>query len=258
MAQTTVAIANKPAWIELTSSDPEASRKFYGDLFGWQIDVSPDPQYGGYAIAKIGEGDVAGIGPTQSPETPTNWGLYIGTPDVDNLAKKIEAAGGHVIAQPFEVGDQGRMAVFQDPTGAYISAWQGARMRPFHAGEINTYGWAELNARGVDQAIPFYTRVFGWTTKVSPMGEGQPPYTEFQLDGESIGGAWEMNPNLPAGVPSYWQIYVNVDDVDAAFKKATSLGATEMMAPQDFPGGRFAIITDPQGASLGLLKTQPR
>jgi predicted enzyme related to lactoylglutathione lyase len=258
MAQTTVAIANKPAWIELTSSDPEASRKFYGDLFGWQIDVSPDPQYGGYAIAKIGEGDVAGIGPTQSPETPTNWGLYIGTPDVDNLAKKIEAAGGRVIAQPFEVGDQGRMAVFQDPTGAYISAWQGARMRPFHAGEINTYGWAELNARGVDQAIPFYTRVFGWTTKVSPMGEGQPPYTEFQLDGESIGGAWEMNPNLPAGVPNYWQIYVNVDDVDAAFKKATSLGATEMMAPQDFPGGRFAIITDPQGASLGLLKTQPR
>jgi hypothetical protein len=258
MAQTTVAIANKPAWIELTSSDPEASRKFYADLFGWQIDVSPDPQYGGYAIARIGDGQVAGIGPTQSPDAPTTWGLYIGTPDVDDLAKQVEAAGGKVIAPPFDVGDQGRMAVFQDPSGAYISGWQATSMRNFLDGAPNAYGWAELNARGVDQVIPFYTQLFGWTTKVSPMGEGQPPYTEFQLNGESVAGAWEMNPNMPAGVPSYWQIYVNVDDVDAAFKKAISAGAREMMAPQDFPGGRFAIISDPQGASLGLLKTQPR
>jgi predicted enzyme related to lactoylglutathione lyase len=209
-------------------------------------------------MAKIGDRTVAGIGPTQSPETPTNWGLYIGTLDVGDLASKVEAAGGRVIAQPFDVGDQGKMAVFQDPAGAYISGWQPAVMGGFYAGDPNTFGWAELNARGVDQAIPFYEQLFGWTTKVSPMGEGQPPYTEFQLDGESIAGAWEMNPNIPASVPSYWQIYVNVDDVDAAFKKATSIGATEMMAPQDFPGGRFAIISDPQGASLGLLKTQPR
>jgi predicted enzyme related to lactoylglutathione lyase len=257
MAQTTVAIANKPAWIELTSSDPEASRKFYGDLFGWQIDVSPDPQYGGYAIAKIGEGDVAGIGPTQSPETPTNWGLYIGTPDVDNLAKKIEAAGGRVIAQPFEVGDQGRMAVFQDPTGAYISAWQGARMRPFHAGEINTYGWAELNARGVDQAIPFYTRVFGWTTKVSPMGEGQPPYTEFQLDGESIGGAWEMNPNLPAGVPSYWQIYVNVDDVRAESERRWGLGVRFTQVPLAMGPLSPAVLDDTCGNLIQIASGTP-
>jgi predicted enzyme related to lactoylglutathione lyase len=27
-----------------------------------------------------------------------------------------------------------------------------------------------------------------------------------------------------------------------------------MMAPQDFPGGRFAIVSDPQGAAFGLLK----
>jgi predicted enzyme related to lactoylglutathione lyase len=28
-----------------------------------------------------------------------------------------------------------------------------------------------------------------------------------------------------------------------------------MVAPQDFPGGRFSIVSDPQGASFGLLKT---
>jgi predicted enzyme related to lactoylglutathione lyase len=53
-------------------------------------------------------------------------------------------------------------------------------------------------------------------------------------------------------------VYFNVDDVDSAFRKATGAGAREMLAPQEFPGGRFAILTDPQGAAFGLLKMTPR
>jgi predicted enzyme related to lactoylglutathione lyase len=64
-----------------------------------------------------------------------------------------------------------------------------------------------------------------------------------------------MSPMVPANVPSYWQIYFNVDDVDAAFRKALDAGGREMVPPQDFPGGRFAIVSDPQGASFGLLRT---
>ena len=122
----------------------------------------------------------------------------------------------------------------------------------------NSFGWAELNARGVEKALPFYQQVFGWTTRQSEMGEGQPPYTEFLLDGESIAGAWEMNPMVPAEVPSYWQVYFAVDDVDAAHGRRSSLGAQELLPPQDFPGGRFAIVSDPEGASFGLLKMAPR
>jgi predicted enzyme related to lactoylglutathione lyase len=45
-----------------------------------------------------------------------------------------------------------------------------------------------------------------------------------------------------------------VDDVDEAHRKAIAGGAQEMLAPSDFPGGRFAILSDPQGAAFGLLK----
>ena len=188
MARAMTAIANKPAWVDLSSADPAGSRDFYAQLFGWKVEVSPDPQYGGYAMATIGDRDVAGIGPSQSPGAPTAWNLYIGTSDAEELAKRIQAAGGTVVAPPFDVGDQGRMAVFQDPTGAFISAWQPGAMSDFLSGAPNTFGWAELNARGVDKAIPFYHEVFGWTVRVSDMGEGQAPYNEFQLDGDSVAG----------------------------------------------------------------------
>ncbi len=258
MAEATVATANRPAWVELSSSDPAASRAFYSKLFDWVVEVSTDPQYGGYGLAKIGDMDVAGIGAKQSPEAPTAWSVYIGTDDAEGLAKKVQAAGGTVIAPAFDVGDQGRMAVFQDPSGAFISAWQAKAMNPRPANTPNSFGWAELNARGVEKAIPFYEQVFGWTRKTSEVGGGAPPYTEFQLGGESVAGAWEMSPMVPAEVPSYWMVYFTVDDVDRSFRKAIEAGAHEMLAPDDFPGGRFAILSDPQGASFGLLKMAER
>ena len=262
MAETKTAVANKPVWVDLASSDAAASRDFYSKLFGWKIEVNPDPQYGGYGIANVGSEQVAGIGPKQSPEAPTAWSLYIGTEDADGLAGKVQKAGGKVIAPPFSVGAgenaQGKMAVFQDPTGAFISAWEPKQMGGFTSNVANAFGWAELNARGVEQALPFYKNVFGWDVKKSEMGEGMPPYNEFQLQGESVAGGTEMMPMVPAEVPSYWLVYFAVDDVDSSFKKATANGAQELMGPSDFPGGRFAIVRDPQGAAFGLLKMQPR
>lgn len=41
---------NRPAWVDLSSSDPAASRAFYASVFGWEIEVSPDPQYGPQAF----------------------------------------------------------------------------------------------------------------------------------------------------------------------------------------------------------------
>jgi len=259
MAEAKTAVANKPAWVDLSTSDAAASREFYSKLFGWKIEVNPDPQYGGYGMANVGGKQVAGIGPKMSPEAPTAWSVYIGTDDADDLAKKVQAAGGKVIAPPFDVGDQGRMAVFQDPTGAVISAWQPGTMNAsLPTGEANTFGWAELSSRGVDKAIPFYQKVFGWTPKANDMGPDSPPYTEFQLGGESIAGGQEMQAMVPAETPSYWLVYFAVGDVDKSFKTATQAGAKELVAPMDFPGGRFAIVSDPQGAAFGLLKMAPR
>jgi uncharacterized protein len=260
MADTKTAVASKPIWVDLSSTDAAGSREFYAKLFGWAVEASPDPQFGGYAVAKIGDKDVAGIGPAQAPDQPSAWAVYIGSQDAEETARKVEAGGGTVVAPPFDVADQGRMAVFQDPTGAFISAWQPKSMAGAQLmGVANTFGWAELSSRGIDKAIPFYQEVFGWSARKSPMSEeGGMDYTEFQLGGESIAGGMEMSSMVPAEVPSYWMVYFTVDDVDKSFKDATEAGGQEMMAPQDFPGGRFAIVSDPQGGVFGVLKMQQR
>ncbi|HET6310945.1 MAG TPA: VOC family protein [Candidatus Nitrosotalea sp.] len=254
MAEAKTAVAHKPIWIDLSSGDAAGSRDFYSKLLGWKVEVNPDPQYGGYAMATIGGKDVAGIGPKQMDEAPTAWTIYVSSADAADTAKKAEAEGGKVIVPPMAVGEQGTMVILQDPTGAFIGVWQAGKMAgTLVTGEANSYGWAELNSRGVDKAVPFYKKVFGWGEKKSEMAPNQ-EYTEFLAGGESIAGGMEMNTMVPAEVPSYWQVYFTVEDVDKSYNKAKELGAQEILAPQDFAGGRFSIQSDPQGASFGLLK----
>lgn len=255
MAETRTFVANAPVWVDLSSTDPAAARGYYTRLFGWKAEPEADPAAGGYALAKLDGKNVAGIGGTQDPNGPSAWMVYIGSKDAAATAKKVEAAGGKVVAAPFDVLDSGRMAVFQDPTGAFISVWQPKAMQGADVMYgTGSFAWTELNARGIDKARKFYGDVFGWTVKETPMGEGQPMYTEFQHQGDSIAGGMEMMPMVPAEVPSYWQIYFGVDDVNRSFKKAIELGGKELVEPVDFPGGRFAILQDPQGAVFGLLR----
>ena len=243
----------RPVWVDLGSQDAAGSRAFYSALFGWVAEPNPDPQYGGYAVATLGGNDVAGIGPAQSPEQPTAWSLYLGTSDADGLAASIAAHAGSVIAPPFLVGEMGRMAVFQDPVGAFISAWETGVMGGFAATGPGSFIWAELNARGLAAALAFYQGVFGWGAKTSPMPDGG-SYTEL-LEGEaSILGAIEMAAAAPAQVPSYWLVYFASGDIAGDTARAQRLGATVLVPPTDMAGGRFAILSDPQGAAFGLLE----
>jgi hypothetical protein len=52
-----------------------------------------------------------------------------------------------------------------------------------------------------------------------------------------------------------WVGYVGVDDADRAAAKVKQLGGRILMEPTDIPNvGRFAAVTDPQGAAFNLFK----
>lgn len=110
--------------------------------------------------------------------------------------------------------------------------------------------WYELMTPNVDEAARFYGDVLRWTFTDSGMEE-----MEYRLAGPEAMVAGMMALNDVGGGPTMWLYYVAVDDCDASVAAATAAGGAVAAPAQSVPGvGRFAVITDPQGAAIGLLQ----
>ena len=247
-----------PCWVDAASSDVDASVRFYGGLFGWVAEPVLDPEAGGYTFLNLDGATVAALGPLQEGQVPA-WSVYFKTSDAEATSAVVEEFAGKVVVPAFDVMKAGRMAVLQDPAGAFFCLWQPREMPGFARWhEPNTFGWAELNERGVDKVVNFYTNVFGWDVKLTEGGDGSPPYIEWQIDDESIGGAIDLAniPDMPSDMPPFWLVYFLVSDVEASTDKVTELGGVVQKAPQSYPGGRFSIVSEPSGAVFALMQTE--
>lgn len=113
-------------WNELMTSDVAKSKAFYTTLFGWETH-DHDMGHMVYTVLKKGDQDVGGL--MQIPqghekEIPPHWMSYINVDNVDETAEKAKKLGANIKQPPMDIGDYGRIAVLQDPTGAYIAIWQ--------------------------------------------------------------------------------------------------------------------------------------
>ena len=115
----------------------------------------------------------------------------------------------------------------------------------------NPFVHVELNTTDVNKAKNFYSKLFSWKLEDAPTEMGF-AYTMINV-GEGTGGG--MMKQMSPGAPSSWLAYVAVDDINAATKKAKSLGATIVKDVTEVMGaGWLSIILDPTGACLGLWK----
>lgn len=244
----------QPNWVELYSSDVEASKKFYGELFGWNA-VDTGEEFGGYInFMKSGQMIAGMMKNDGNSGYPDNWLPYLAVPDAQKLAEETTAHGGTVMLEPMAVGDLGSMAVVIDPTGAGIGAWQPGTHRGF--GEYQTHGtptWHELNTRDLAGAVAFYEKVFGWKPYVvSDTAEMR--MTTNGNDDDSMAGIIDATDLLPEGVPAHWSIYFGVTDAQAAAKKAVELGGKILEPVQDSPWGALATLADSNGVAFKIIQ----
>ncbi|MEW5734242.1 MAG: VOC family protein [Thermodesulfobacteriota bacterium] len=116
------------------------------------------------------------------------------------------------------------------------------------------FSWNELMTRDVEGAKRFYAELFGW--ELTPF-EGM-DYNVVKAGGEEQGGIMPMPPGTPPQMPSTWNCYVTVDDVDKTVEKAKSLGGQVLFGPMDIPKvGRFCFLMDPQGAAIAVITYLP-
>jgi predicted enzyme related to lactoylglutathione lyase len=273
-------IPGVPCWIDTSQPDPEAAGRFYSGLFGWELeDVMPPGSDGRYLIGRIRGGDVAAISSIPEPAPPMPmWNTYIWVDSVDETAEKVRGAGGAVVADPFDVMQAGRMAVFTDPEGAAFCAWQaglhkGARVVNEH-GALNFNG---LHTRDVAGAQAFYGAVFGWQTLTLDGGvqmwtlpgygdhleRGNPGLrkmvAEFGAHPDFIDVVASINPIATdqPDMPAHWSVTFGTDDADATAAKATELGGKVVVAPMDVPWSRITVLVDPAGATFIVSQFVP-
>jgi uncharacterized protein len=240
-------------WVELTTTDQEAAKAFYGGLFGWEAYDSPVGEGVFYSMMSLDGKHVAAIAPQPSQQreagVPAMWNSYVSVRSAEETAARAKELGGTVHAPPFDVMDAGRMAVLQDPQGAFFMAWEpkahiGAQL-------VNAPGalvWNELNSPDPEASGAYYGGLFGWTT--APF-EGYPgPYLSIKNGDANAGG---IRPLEPPGSPPSWLVYFGVEEIDAALAAVQELGGAALAGPIDIGVAKIAVVSDPQGAVFALF-----
>jgi predicted enzyme related to lactoylglutathione lyase len=251
-----IAPIGSPCWADLWTSDVEGSRRFYGELFGWEAQ-EPSPEFGGYFMfTRDGVPIAGGMGDMGDMPANNTWKVYLATEDIAKTIEASEAEGAQIMSPSMAVADLGIQAVLVDPTGAHLGAWQAETFPGFTV--LNEHGapsWFELFTRDHAAAVAFYRSVFSWdtnavgdsdefryTTMRDPSGEGE------------LAGIMDATTFLPDGVPAHWSIYWEVDDADVIVAKAKALGGSVVMDAADTPYGRMATMADPAGAQFKLRR----
>lgn len=113
---------------------------------------------------------------------------------------------------------------------------------------IGRFVWHDILTDDPGRTKAFYTELFGWKTREMQVGN-LPNYTAFRCGETEIGGMMPMPESMH--LTPHWVCYGSVDNVDAAVSRASALGATVVLPPEDIPSiGRFALLRDPHGATL--------
>ncbi len=255
MSERTSYAPGTPCWVDLATPDLEAAERFYGELFGWQIPELPDSAaMGGYRRAKLNGKDVAGAMPLMEEGQPPAWNTHISVDDADVIGRAIQENGGTMLAEPMEVSNYGRLAIFTDPEGAFFGIWEPADFAGAElVNEPGTFCWNELNTRDAAAAKDFYGRVFGWEFEDRPT-ENANGYVICSVDGNRVAGMLDMGDQMPAGIPPHWNTYFAVENVEAAIEQIKASGGNHDFGPIDVEVGRVAVVQDPWGAFFSVIK----
>jgi predicted enzyme related to lactoylglutathione lyase len=249
--------AGTPCWVDHSSSDPDRAVEFYGGLFGWETeDVMPSDAPGRYFMCRLRGRDVAAVSSAMGDAPRAMWNTYVAVDSADDAVARAREAGGNPMGDAFDVFDSGRMAVLADPEGAVFSVWQAGRHHG--AGIVNEPGalsWNELMTRDADRALTFYGAVFGW--EPDTMDYGGVPYHVLKRAGaeDPIGGMMPMvGDQWPADLPAQWMVYFAVDDADQTVARCGELGGAVAVEPFDTSVGRIAVLSDPLGGALSVIR----
>lgn len=261
------AITNAPAslrtegriiWHDLLTTTPAESRKFYGELFGWEFERPPSSiGFGGddsYMLIRH-EGKLIGgmldANILDQQDNVSQWISVMSVNDINAAAERVTAAGGEILTAPTDVGSRGWMAVAAGPDRAIIALLQTRMGDPGEADpQVNGWLWTELWTDDVDRASTFYTKVAGFDVESVPVDGA---YQTYLLLSSRDKPRAAVLPHPFEGELPVWVNYIWVANPAAITARVPALGGTVIVDAQPRPiGGQAALIAGPSGAGIAL------
>jgi uncharacterized protein len=106
----------------------------------------------------------------------------------------------------------------------------------------DAFVWFHNSSEIPSESVKFYENLFGWKAAGGPPG-----MTMLANDKGPLAGVGAKEGQFVGWIP-----YAQVDDVDAATKRAVKLGAKVLKEKTRGPAGEFSVVQDPGGASVAL------
>ncbi len=254
MATRDTAPLGAPCWVDLLTSDVEASRCFYSELFGWEAG-EPAAEYHGYFMFTRDGAPIAGVmGEVGSDRVTDTWRPFFATTDVERTTQLATAHGATVALAATPIADLGSQAVIIDVLGAVTGIWQPNTFAGFTAiHEHGTPSFIAIDVPDYHRQVAFYRTVFGWDP-LEEENDGHHYAGFMDLDNHRpIAGIGDEVESLePDEVPS-WSVFWQCDDVDVSVAAVTALGGAVITEPLNGGLGRAARVADPTGARFWLF-----
>lgn len=188
---------------------------------------------------------------------PSVWTVYLATDDLDATHEKALQGGASQVAAPMDLSPLGRMALWADPAGILVGAWESGTHTGFEAtDEPGAPAWIDLTTPDDERARAFYADLFGYVYDEMPSG-GDIGYAMFRVPGgdRPAGGIGRHDPD---GVwPPGWNVAIAVADVDASLPAVREAGGTVVEEASDFEFGRMATVRGPDGELFTLFAGAP-
>jgi predicted enzyme related to lactoylglutathione lyase len=239
-------------WHDLLTTDVNAAKRFYGDLFGWRFE---DTKRGDrpYVIARLASGPVAGLVDVSGiADAGPQWLSFMAVANIDKTIAAAQADGAKVLVQPRDL-PLARAAVVADPQGAPLGLAQlrGSIPDPVQP-TAGHFFWQEYLARDAAKALEFYKRLAAYEPALSDSRLG----VEYHVLKKARGGAGLFQlPATAVDVQPNWLPYVLVDNPEAVATRVTALGGRILVpAAPERRNRSLVVIADPGGAPLALQK----
>jgi uncharacterized protein len=109
---------NSVGWFEVGTDDPETTKRFYGEMFGWTFGQTNVPDY--CTATTPGADALPGGVLNTGGRFPNYATFYIVVEDVNAALAKAEELGGKTLLPPTTTSDGLMSAQLHDPAGNQI------------------------------------------------------------------------------------------------------------------------------------------